>query len=224
MTRTVIVADGTDRADVLLDRLRRERLVAVVRCAASGEAHRAALALIAGGIRIIEVTFTTPDAAALIGQLRRDHGRDILVGAGTVLSAEQLDEAHAAGADFAVAPGWSAALVGAAGACGVPFVPGVFTPTEMQQAVAAGVRVAKLFPAELVGPAHLGTVHAVFPGLSLMPTGGIAANNVAAWLAAGSIAVGVGSGLGIGATVADSTEIQRRATSLRQVITGAGRS
>lgn len=205
-----------DRTAGLVDRLRSERLVAIVRSDTSNHATRAALALIAGGICIVEVTFTTPGAAAVIGRLRQDHGPEIVIGAGTVTGPEQLEEAHAAGADFAVSPGWSSLLVRLAGDAGVPFLPGVLTPTEMQQAVVAGVRVAKLFPADLVGPGYLRAVAAVFPMLELMPTGGVDASNAATWLSAGAIAVGVGGGLGNAPSTGDDAAGARRRVSALQ--------
>lgn len=203
----------------LIDRLRRERLVAVIRRETEDQALRAAMVLIEHGVRIVEITFTTPGAAAVIGRLRRDHDREILVGAGTVTDGEQLRAAHAAGANFAVSPGWSYDLVRAAADIGMPYVPGVLTPTEMQQAVTSRVRLTKLFPADLVGPGYVREVAAVFPGLELMPTGGIDASNAAAWISAGAIAVGIGGGLGAASSTGeDSADLRRRVSALQAVI------
>ncbi len=200
------MGDSADPIGALLDRLRSDRIVAVVRTETSSDALRAALAIIASGIRIVEITFTTPGAAAVIERLRQDHGPEIIIGAGTVTQAEQLGEARAAGADFAVSPGWSSKLVHTARDVGVPFVPGVLTPTEMQRAVMTSVRLVKLFPADLVAPNYLRAIATVFPALELMPTGGVDASNAAAWLSAGAIAVGVGGGL---VAVGDGPEVIR---------------
>lgn len=139
-------------------------------------------ALRTGGVGCLEITFRHPRAAEAIAAAAAVEG--VLVGAGTVLTPAQVDEARAAGAAFAVAPGLNEAVLAHAREVGLPFFPGVATPTEMEHARALGHAVVKVFPAEqLGGPAFLRAVSAVYPDLGFIPTGGIGPANVADYLA-----------------------------------------
>ena len=129
-------------------------------------------ALAAGGLPVAEVTFRTPDAGAVLGRLARRS--DLLVGAGTVITAAQVDLAHAAGAQFVVSPGLSTAVVRRCQELGLPIVPGISTASEIIQALDLGLDTVKFFPAEACG--GLGTVKALsaaFPQVRFVPTGGI---------------------------------------------------
>lgn len=139
-------------------------------------------ALVAGGLPIAEVTFRTPDAAAVLGRLA-ERG-DLMVGAGTVITAEQVDRAQAAGARFVVSPGLSADVVRRCQALDLPVFPGVSTATEIIAALDLGLDTVKLFPAEACG--GLPTVKALsaaFPQVRFMPTGGITAATASDYLA-----------------------------------------
>jgi 2-dehydro-3-deoxyphosphogluconate aldolase / (4S)-4-hydroxy-2-oxoglutarate aldolase len=157
------------------------RVVPVLSARDADEAERACEALLAGGLSAVEITFRTDAAAEAIRRAARIG--DLLVGAGTVLSPEQLDRAVVAGARFAVAPGTNDVVLGAARAAGVPFVPGVATPSEIERARALGCRVLKLFPASLLGgPAFVKAVAPVYPDVRFVPTGGVNPENLASYL------------------------------------------
>lgn len=162
------------------------RVLPVLTAASADDAERACEALLAGGLTSVEITFRTDAAAAAIRRASRIDG--LLVGAGTVLSVEQLDAALEAGAKFAVAPSTSPAVVEAAQRAGVPFVPGAATPTEIDVARSLGCDVVKIFPASLVGgPAFIKAVSSVFPEVKFVPTGGITAENLGDYLALPSV-------------------------------------
>jgi 2-dehydro-3-deoxyphosphogluconate aldolase/(4S)-4-hydroxy-2-oxoglutarate aldolase len=175
--------------DVLADR----RIVVVVRHADGAIAEAIACAAADGGARALEITTTVPGAAALIATLRAALAPGVLVGAGTVLSVQQLDAVLAAGAQFAVAPGLDGALVERCAAAGVPFVPGALTPTEVTAGRSLGLDALKLFPADSVGTGHLRALRSVFTDVAFVPTGGIRAADAAAWFDAGAHALGLSS-------------------------------
>jgi 2-dehydro-3-deoxyphosphogluconate aldolase/(4S)-4-hydroxy-2-oxoglutarate aldolase len=166
----------------VLDELAAVRVVPVLTARDADEAERACHALLAGGLSAVEITFRTDAAAEAI---ERVAGIDeLLVGAGTVLAPEQLDRALDAGARFAVAPGTCDAVVTHASARGVPFVPGVATPSEIDHARELGSAVQKVFPASILGgPAFLKAVAPVYPDVRFVPTGGVNPENLADYLA-----------------------------------------
>lgn len=200
-----------ERAADVVAEIRRAGVIAVVRAPSADGAVRAGRALGAGGVRAIEITFSTPDAPAAIAALREAEP-DLLVGAGTVTEAGQLRAVAQAGAAFAVSPHTDFELVAAAGAAGILYVPGALTPTELV-AAAAHAPVVKLFPASVGGPGYLKAILAPLPQLRLVPTGGVSADNLGAWLDAGAIAVGAGGDLCPAALIAseDFEELTRRA-------------
>jgi 2-dehydro-3-deoxyphosphogluconate aldolase/(4S)-4-hydroxy-2-oxoglutarate aldolase len=147
-------------------------------------------ALLRGGVGCIEVTFRTPAAAEAIERAASVDG--LLVGAGTILSVEQLHTAMRAGAHFGLSPCLNHAVVTAAQDAGLPFFPGVATPSEIDSARELALQAVKVFPAaQLGGPAFLKAVGAVYPDISFIPTGGIDGANVDEYLAVpGVVAVG----------------------------------
>lgn len=175
--------------------LRAATVVAVLRAPSAAAAIQTVEALIAGGVTGIEVTYSTPDAAAVIRELRARHGDSIYLGAGTVLDAAQATEAVAAGAEFLVSPGTEPTLAAAMLDTGVTVLAGALTPSEVMATLACGVHVVKLFPASLGGPAFLRALRGPFPDVHFVPTGGVRADNLGEWLAAGAVAVGAGSDL-----------------------------
>jgi len=185
----------------VLDGLRRARVVAVLRADSADAAVRSADALVAAGVRAIELTYTTPDAADALRSVRARHGDDVLIGAGTIRTVAQVHASVDAGADFLVTPHLAPALLEAMVASGTSAIPGVFTPSEVAQALDAGAPAVKLFPAATAGLGHLAALRGPFPGLQVMPTGGIGAADVRSWLDAGALAVGVGGELCPGALV-----------------------
>lgn len=184
------------------ERLARAVVVPVVRMSREDRAEAAVGVLADAGIRAFEITMTTPGALALIARLReRGVG---LVGAGTVTTAEQAAHCISAGAEFVVSP---ITLPDVAERCSdldVPCYLGGATPTEILAAHRAGAAAVKVFPAaQLGGPAYLRAVRSVFPGVELMPTGGVGIQNVGDYLAAGALCVGMGGGLVDEAAIAE---------------------
>jgi 2-dehydro-3-deoxyphosphogluconate aldolase/(4S)-4-hydroxy-2-oxoglutarate aldolase len=167
----------------VIERLGHGGLVPVVEIGDPGLAVPLGDALVDGGLGCAEITFRTSAAAAAIRALRL--GRpDVLVGAGTVLTVEQVDAAADAGAAFIVAPGFSPGVVDRALGLGLPVIPGVCTPTEIELALSHGVDVLKFFPAEAAGGvAFLKAVAAPYRSVRFVPTGGIGPENVARYLA-----------------------------------------
>lgn len=168
------------------------RVVPVVVLDDPGRADDLGAALVAGGLPVAEATFRTPQAAAV---LRRLAARpDLLVGAGTVVRAEQVDQAHDAGARFVVSPGLSADVVRRCQALGLPVFPGVSTPTEIIAALDLGIDVLKFFPAEANGGlATIKALAAAFPDVRFVPTGGITADTAPSYLAHRAVAAVGGS-------------------------------
>lgn len=197
------------------DRLARARatgVLAVLRASTPELALEASEAIIRGGITGIEVTFSTPDAPGVIRELIARHGDAAYIGAGTVTTAAQADVAAEAGAEFLVSPGTLPDLTRAMLATGRVVMTGAMTPTEVMTALELGVDVVKIFPASLGGPSYLGALRGPFPDAPLMPTGGVSPDNLAAWFAAGAVAVGAGGDLANGASIAasDWSDIEQR--------------
>lgn len=163
------------------------RVIPVVVIDDASSAEPLADALVAGGLPIAEITFRTPEAEAA---LRAMAGRgDVLVGAGSVRTADQVDRAVDAGARFIVSPGLSAGVVQRCQTLGIPVVPGVATASEIMQALDLGVDTVKLFPAGTIGgPRAVKDLSAPFPSLRFVPTGGVSRDNMLEYLAVPSVA------------------------------------
>ncbi len=170
-------------------------LVAILRGLTPAEAPAVGDAIAGAGFRLLEVPLNSPQPLESIALLRQRFP-DALVGAGTVLTAQQVREVHAAGGALIVAPNFSAEVVAEAARLGMVSLPGVATPTEAFGALAAGATGLKLFPAEAASPAVVKAWLAVLPkGTPLMPVGGIAPDTMDAWRAAGATGFGIGSAL-----------------------------
>ncbi|HEY0186821.1 MAG TPA: bifunctional 4-hydroxy-2-oxoglutarate aldolase/2-dehydro-3-deoxy-phosphogluconate aldolase [Cellulomonas sp.] len=172
--------------------LTQHRIVPVVVLDDAVDAAPLAEALVAGGLPVAEVTFRTAAAGESIRRMAdRD---DLLVGAGTVITVAQVDEAVAAGARFLVSPGVSTAVVERAQEHGIPVLPGAVTATEVQAALAHGLSTVKFFPAGTSGgPAAIAALAAPFGGLRFVPTGGVGPGNMADYLALPAVAAAGGS-------------------------------
>lgn len=195
-----------------LEGIARARVVPVVVVDDAAQGVLVASALRDGGLPVAEVTFRTAGARAAIEAIARDVP-DVLVGAGTVVTAAQVDEAVDAGARFLVSPGLSAGVVRRAQELGVPVVPGVATPSDVIAALDLGLDVVKLFPANVVGgPAAVTAFSAPFPGLRFVPTGGVSAANLLDYLALPAVLAAGGSWMVDAALVraGDTAEITRR--------------
>ena len=170
-------------------------LVAILRGLTPAEAPAIGQALVDAGFALLEVPLNSPNPLDSIALLARQHP-NALVGAGTVLAATQVREVHAAGGQLIVSPNFNAEVVQEAVRLGMVCLPGIMTPTEAFAALAAGAHGLKIFPAELASPAAAKAMLAVLPaGTLLIPVGGIGADNMAAWRAAGAQGFGIGSSL-----------------------------
>jgi 2-dehydro-3-deoxyphosphogluconate aldolase/(4S)-4-hydroxy-2-oxoglutarate aldolase len=195
------------------------RVLAVVRAPSIPDVHGLVAALAAGGIPTVELTFTTPDVLRHV-TAARDAGTP--VGVGTVLTADQAKAAVDAGARFLVTPGVRADVAEVGVAAGVPVYLGAFTPTEVATAVDLGAAAVKIFPAGLHGPRYLSDLRGPFPDVPLLPSGGVNAENAAAFLAAGAVAVCAGTGVVPPAAVAAGnwSDITARATTFTTSMEG----
>ncbi len=174
--------------------LGRVRVIPVLSADDVDVAKRACEALVAGGLKCVEITFRTTVAADAMRRATEIDG--LLVGAGTVLTPEQARAAHAAGAAFAVAPGLNEEIVATCAELGLPFFPGIATPSELDRARALGCDAVKVFPiATLGGPAFLKSLAAVYPDMRFVPTGGVTRANLPDYLAVPAVLACGGSWL-----------------------------
>ncbi len=189
-------------------------IIAVVRAQSAAQVLPLSEALIAGGVKVIEVTMTTPNALEAIREACEKLGDRALIGVGTVLDADIARAAIAAGAEFVVTPICRTELVAIAHAADRPIMLGAYTPTEAQLAHEAGADFIKIFPADTLGAGYIKSLRAPLPHLRIVPTGGVDVGNVADFLKAGCAALGVGSSL-VSAKIlqaADWAELTRRAS------------
>jgi 2-dehydro-3-deoxyphosphogluconate aldolase / (4S)-4-hydroxy-2-oxoglutarate aldolase len=180
----------------VLGRIRDLGLVPVVRAQSAEEAVQAIDAIRAGGIDVLEVTMTVPDAIPLIAQVARRFGQDAIIGAGTVLDAETARACILAGAQFVVTPTLKAETIACCRRYSVPVLPGALTPTEVLTAWEAGADMVKVFPCSAMGGAsYIKALKAPLPQVELVPTGGVNLETAADFIKAGSAALGLGSDL-----------------------------
>ena len=171
------------------------RVMAILRSADASALPAAARALAAGGITCLEVTLTTAGALDAIARIKDELGAGVSVGAGTVLTTADTRDALAAGAEFLVSPNVELDVIHDAADQDVPFYPGAWTATEVITAWRAGAAAVKLFPACTGGPTHLRQLRAPLPHIPLMAVGGVDLEAAGHYMAAGALAVGVGSPL-----------------------------
>ena len=205
-----------------LARLRARRLVAVIRAPDPDAALGAARAVAAGGIELIEITFTVPDAPRVLAALAGTPG--LTVGAGTVLTGAQARAALDAGARFLIAPNLSPDVAGAAREAGVMFCPGAYTTTEILAARAAGAHVVKVYPVGVAGgPDYIRVIRDPLPDVPMLAAGGTTLANVLPFLAAGCLGVGLGAALADPALAAAGRfdELTRRARAFADLVAGA---
>lgn len=193
-------------------------IVPVVRAATVEEATRAVEAICAGGIRILEITMTVPNATSVIRHVMREHGHAALIGAGTVTTGEQAEQCIRAGAEFVVSPGLSMPVLSVAQACAKLAIPGAMTPTEIMRAQDNGAKLIKIFPCgNLGGPKYLQSLRGPFPHAALIPTGGVNAANAASYISAGAFALGVGGDL-VNATALRDGNLARITQAARELV------
>lgn len=182
-------------ADTVVARVIECGVIAVVRMDRSENLVGAARALAAGGVASVEVTMTTPGALDVIAAAGRALGGDVLIGAGTVLDADQARAAVEAGADFLVAPTVDADVIAVAREAGLPMVAGALTPGEIDRAMRLGASLIKLFPGRVATPGYFKDVLGPFPTARLLPTGNVDLTTAPEYIRAGAVAVGVGKAL-----------------------------
>lgn len=170
-------------------------VVAVLRAPSAEHFGAVAAVLVDAGIRALEVTLTSRGALESLASLTREVPPGVRVGAGSVMDRDDAKACVDAGAAFLVSPVFDADVLTVGLAAGVPTYPGALTPTEVVTASRAGAPAVKIFPASSVGPRYIKDLHGPLPGVRLMPTGGIAIDDIGAWLAAGAMAVGLGGPL-----------------------------
>ncbi len=170
-------------------------IIAIMRAQSSSQLISAADAIKAGGVRVIEVTMTTPGALDVIAAASQKYGAEVLFGAGSVLDAETARAAILAGADFIVAPTLNLDVIALCNRYSVPVMPGCYTPTEALTAWEAGADMIKLFPASFGGPGLIKAMRAPLPQLEIVPVGGVNLDTAASFIQAGAAALGVGSSL-----------------------------
>lgn len=178
-----------------LNVLRERKVVAIMRAKSSDELIDAAEAICAGGISVIEVTMTTPNALNVIEKARAKFKNDVLFGAGSVLDGETARAAILAGAQFIVCPTLKLETINVCKRYGIPVMPGAYTPTEVLTAWEHGADMVKVFPTSVGGPAYIKAIKAPLPQVRLAAVGGVNLNNTADFFRAGCDAVGVGGEL-----------------------------
>ena len=198
-----------------------DRIMAILRYRSGGDVLGAVDGLTAGGVRVLEITVDTPGMWAAL-EVAADRP-DLVVGAGTVTTVEQVRRVSDHGGRFVVSPGFDAEVVAAAHDLGLATLPGVATGTEVLAAAKAGVGLFKLFPAGPLGIDYLKALRGPFGTTSFVPTGGIGVDAVRSWLDAGALAVALGSDLAGRETPASATDVEslrlRAEAALRQAQT-----
>ncbi|MFJ6749040.1 MULTISPECIES: bifunctional 4-hydroxy-2-oxoglutarate aldolase/2-dehydro-3-deoxy-phosphogluconate aldolase [unclassified Streptomyces] len=187
-----------------------QRVFAIVRSKTYDEASATADTLLSAGVTSLEISLTTPFALEAVTTLTRELGDDAVIGAGTVLDAVSARMAVDAGARFLVSPSLDAEVIRTGHRYGIPVFPGVSTPSEMVRALELGADALKLFPASGHHPSWLKDVRAALPQAPLVPTGGVTVESAPEWIAAGAVAVGMGSALSEG----DRDTVAKRAADL----------
>jgi len=180
----------------LISRLLDPGIIAIIRTDSPEGLVEAADALYAGGVTAMEITLTTPGALDVIREVTTRHRESgLLMGVGSVLDPESGRAALLAGAEFVVTPVFNEGVIRMANRYGKPVIVGACSPTEILHAIEMGADFAKVFPSEQLGPQYIKNILAPMPHLPLIPTGGITPENLHEWMAAGSVAVGIGTAL-----------------------------
>lgn len=187
--------------DTVLNSILAEKLIVIARKVPDDKLIDVAEALYAGGIRLLEVTYcddgsiTNEAVAASIGRLAKHFEGRMFIGAGTVMTVEQVRLTKEVGGTFIISPNMDPEVIGETVKLGMVSLPGAFTPTEVAAARKAGADIVKLFPADCVGPAYLKAIKAPLSGVRMVAVGGIDENNMGAYLKAGACGFGVGSNI-----------------------------
>jgi 2-dehydro-3-deoxyphosphogluconate aldolase/(4S)-4-hydroxy-2-oxoglutarate aldolase len=183
-----------NREKIVKEILKR-KAVAVLRVKEEEKLQRVIEAIYSGGVSVIEITMTVPNAIQLIEQMNEKLDKNIIIGVGSVLNSKTAEEAIEAGAKYVVSPILKKEIIDTSHKFDIPAMPGCFTPSEIQTAFEWGADIVKVFPADVVGMEFFKAILAPMPHLKLMPTGGVSLTNAGEWLKAGACAVGIGSAL-----------------------------
>jgi 2-dehydro-3-deoxyphosphogluconate aldolase/(4S)-4-hydroxy-2-oxoglutarate aldolase len=204
----------------LVDELRQERLVAIVRLDDSSNLIRIAESLHEAGIIFLEVTLTMPNPFAAIASIKKAIGKNFYVGAGTVKNLDLAEKSIDCGADFLVSPNFKPEVVELAHKNDLAVMPGALTPTEIYEAWDSGADAVKIFPSSLGGPKYFKELSGPFPDIRLMPTGSITLESAPEYLKAGAFALGVGTSLVNPGDVAAGNfkQISHNASEFRRII------
>jgi 2-dehydro-3-deoxyphosphogluconate aldolase/(4S)-4-hydroxy-2-oxoglutarate aldolase len=183
------------KKEEVLSKIAEYGVVAVIRLKDADKLAKVIEAVRVGGVKCIEITMTVPGAVEIIRKLSATMPSDVIIGAGTVTTPQIAEEVIAAGAKFVVSPVLNIDVINVCKKHAVACMPGCYTPTEIFTAWSAGADVCKVFPATSLGPKYFKDLSGPFPNIKLMPTGGVTIDNVGEWIAAGAVAVGIGSDL-----------------------------
>ncbi|MGB7392779.1 MAG: bifunctional 4-hydroxy-2-oxoglutarate aldolase/2-dehydro-3-deoxy-phosphogluconate aldolase [Pricia sp.] len=203
----------------IIDRIRSEKLIAILRLNAQESVQPAVDALVAGGMQVMEITTNTPGFAEEITKARERHP-EMLIGAGTVTTFEMAQKVIAAGAQFLVTPNAHRKVAELGKAEHIPILMGAMTPTEVANALAFGADIIKLFPAGTLGIPHYQSLKGPFNDVPFFAVGGIDKNNIEDWLEVGIDGIGLGSGLVKSAvrTKADFRQVTTQAEGFRKQV------
>lgn len=203
------------KKEVVLQRMKEDCLIAVIRAKNKEQGEKLVDSIIKGGINFIEITMTMDEGnpVEFIAFLAQKYKNDpkIVIGAGTVLDPETARLVILAGANYVVSPAFNPETIKLCNRYRVPVLPGVMSPTEAVMALEAGCDVIKLFPGNILGPAAISTYKGPLPQGEFMPSGGVDVDNVDKWLKAGAYAVGTGSSLTKGAKTGDFDAVEAKA-------------
>jgi 2-dehydro-3-deoxyphosphogluconate aldolase/(4S)-4-hydroxy-2-oxoglutarate aldolase len=191
----VVQENQVSEREKIASQIMAKGLVAIVRVPRPELTLPLAKALVAGGVRAVELTMSIPNALEAVRTIDRELGDEILLGVGTVIDDDTCRAAIDAGAKYVISPVTKPSLVAAAHALDRPVMLGAYTPTEAQTAHEAGADFVKLFPADTLGPSYIKSLLTPLPHLRIVPTGGVNLDTMEAFLAAGSAALGTGSAL-----------------------------
>lgn len=208
----------------VLNKVRKAGIVAVVRGYSEENSYQIAKACIKGGVTAIELAFTSPSADVTIKRLSEEYAINdqVVIGAGTVLDASTARMAIISGAKFIVSPSFNEETAKSANLYAVPYIPGCFTPTEVQKALMYGADVIKIFPGSIAGKNVISEIQGPFPYVKIMPSGGVSLDNMEQWLSAGAFVLGVGGGLVGPGKIDDYDGVKKMATAFHKKFEAIG--
>ena len=211
------------RAD-LLEKLIKSGVVSVVRAESAEDAVKIVEAVVDGGIKSIELTYSVPRANDVIADLVATYaGTDVMIGAGTVLEATSARLAIIAGAQFIVSPTFNKEVAKICNLYQIPYIPGVMTPLEAQTAMEYGSELIKVFPGDIAGAAMIKDLKGPFPYINVMPSGGVNESNVAEWFKVGATAVSAGGGVTAPALTGDFAGVKVNAEKFMRAYEAVGK-